>query len=118
MEQGNGVSAKSSGSFFLFSGNYSSEEQVGPIVSFAWKMNDSSYALSTLPFGKIRVKIVDTITIPTIKFRWEHTREVNPDNIDDVMRYEVIYAEISAKASDWPQNIVLPMNVDTIGVHN
>lgn len=113
MLQSSQTAGKFAGSFFLFSDSAYGEQRSEPIVSFAWQMKDSSYALSTLPFGKIRVKIADTVTVPSVKFRWVNKYEINPDNMHDVMNYAIIYAEISARAADWPQNISLPMNTDS-----
>ncbi len=114
MTQGTSNNTRSSSSFFLFSGSSYNEQSTEPIVSFAWKMNDGTYALSTLPFGKIRIRILDSIHIPTVKFKWTNNYVINHDNMSAVMKYEVIYAEISAKATDWPQNISLPMNTDSL----
>ncbi len=97
-------STDASGSFFLFVGSFAQHETLK--VSFAWKLNDGTYAISTLPMDKIRVRIDNNITVPTIKFRWRsgYFRE-----IQDMMDYKVIYAVITCKDSDWPQQINLPL---------
>lgn len=98
------------GTFFIF-GSVSAEVTSGPIVSFAWEKDSNTYILSTLPFNKIRIKFVDKIETPTIKFRWSTDCGCAvADDIDKIMRESVIYAVISIQKEDWPQEIHLPMN--------
>src|SRR3989344_9691087 len=44
------------GSFFLVVGEFSAETTSKLAVKFAWRMNDGTYAISSLPIEKIRVK--------------------------------------------------------------
>jgi hypothetical protein len=101
------VSLEISGGFFLFGGHAN-----GSVLSvkFAWEMNDGTYALSSLPLEKIRVKFDEQITSPTIKFRWRrYDGEVAPQT-QNLMDYYVSYALITIRESDWPAQIELPLN--------
>ena len=96
--------SESNGSFFLFVGSFSQSEALK--VSFAWKMRDGTFAISTLPIEKIRVKINNAVTIPTIKFRWTMSDQ---EDIQWIIGEHVLYAVITCKDSDWPQDIQLPL---------
>ena len=103
---------KSTGQYFLFMGNMTTENNSGPGISFAWKQNDSTYILSTLPFNRIRIRFNEKMDTPIIKFRWEPSDKVGTrtDDIDYIMKKNVIYAVIYIKKENWPQQIHLPMN--------
>lgn len=62
-------------------------------VGFMWQMNDSSYAVSILEENKIRYKIEEYITTPSIKFRWES--EENRTDLDWIFKEEIIYAIVT-----------------------
>ncbi len=102
----------SQGSFFIWSASYKQEQEMR--ICFAWKMNDSTYALSSLPFERFRIRFDSTAIIPTIKFSWNqnYTYTVS-DDIADIIKSYVTYAEISVREQDWQPGIVLPMN-DTV----
>ena len=102
------VNSKISGSFFLFVGGLNGKAETTVSVKFAWEMNDGTYALSSLPLEKIRVKLDENATTPTIKFRW--TRSYPNPEVQELMDNYVIYAVISVRESDWPVQVNLPLN--------
>lgn len=103
------VESKSSfsGGFFLFVGIMEGNTESYSKVRFAWQMNDGTYALSSLPMDRVRVKIDNSVATPTIKFRWVKTQITR---IDTLMAYYVTYALVTCKDSDWPVNIRMPLN--------
>ncbi len=103
------VNSKISGSFFLLGGSFSGETEEITSVKFAWKMNDGTYAISSLPLEKIRVKFDETATTPTIKFRWLHY-DLSECPTQYLMNNQIFYAVITVKEKDWPTQINLPLN--------
>lgn len=103
-----------SGGYFLFYGGIKGETQTSQRVKFAWLMNDGiSYPISSLPLEKIRVQFNDTISIPTIRYRWRWANQ----GIEDVQHYMdhfVHYAVVTVREEDWPVQINLPMSNDTL----
>ena len=99
-----------SGRFFLFSGSVNGLIKTDVFVKFAWEMNDGTYALSSLPLEKIRVKFDEQITSPMIKFRWRRYDGEGTPQTQNLMDYYVSYALITIRESDWPAQIDLPLN--------
>jgi len=96
-------------SFFLIWGSVSGESQETANVKFAWQMSDGTYALSSLPLEKFRVKFDNNKGIPTIQFDWRRDcRDVS--NIQKILDERVNYVVITCKENDWPAKIQLPMN--------
>jgi prepilin-type N-terminal cleavage/methylation domain-containing protein len=79
----------------------------GTQITFAWPLKNGTYAISTLPIEKIRVKFDQTVDTPTIKFCWTYS---NYATIDYLMAKHVVYALITVRESDWPAQIQLPLN--------
>ncbi len=102
-----GSESRASGGFFLFVGSYSSETKQSVSVKFAWRMNDGTYAISSLPIEKIRVRLVKDIRTPTIKFRWS---QGYGNEIQDWMDNHVVYAVITCKEEHWPTEVQLPLS--------
>ncbi|MDP3947637.1 MAG: hypothetical protein Q8Q41_03035 [bacterium] len=101
-----------SGGFFLFVGGFDSSAKTSVTVKFAWQMNDGTYAISSLPLEKIRVKLDDGAAVPTIKFRWlpyDSYRRTTP-RVQELMDRFVLYAVVTARERDWPVHIQLPLN--------
>ena len=96
-----------SGGFFLFVGDISGRVTTGVSVKFAWEMNDGTYAISSLPLEKIRIKLDEKATTPTIKFRWSPS---SSKQVQDLMDWNVLYAIITAREADWPVQVNLPLN--------
>ena len=97
-----------SGGFFLFIGQLSGARETKIVVKFAWEMNDGTYAISSLPLEKNRMKFNESAEVPTVKFQWEkygHSRELQT-LIDESVEFMLI----TCKESDWPVNVKLPMN--------
>ncbi len=97
-----------SGGFFLFVGALNGGTTTNVSVKFAWEMNDGTYAISSLPIEKIRIKLDEKVATPTIKFRWGPCR--NTRRTQHLMDDHVLYAVITAKESDWPVQVNLPLN--------
>ena len=104
------INARISGIFFLFIGNISGTMNTSVSVKFAWEMNDGTYAISSLPLEKIRVKLDEKATTPTIKFRWRPWNRRDTAEIQTLMDYYVSYAVVTVRESDWPIQVNLPLN--------
>ena len=112
MSEYTGINSEISGGFFLFFGGISGQTKSETLVRFAWKMNDGTYAISTLPIEKIRVKFDNNVTTPTvdfdsgkIRYEWE-----NNSDLEYVINHYVNYAILTVRESDWPSQINLPFN--------
>jgi hypothetical protein len=99
-----------SGAFFLIAGGVSGGTKRMTTVTFAWQMNDGTYAISSLPIEKIRVQFDETKKVPTIKFRWRPWEERRSPQPQELMNRYVIYAVILCEESDWPIKIQLPLD--------
>ncbi|MBI2640218.1 MAG: hypothetical protein HYW90_05025 [Candidatus Sungbacteria bacterium] len=99
-----------SGSFFFVVGGFNGSTTTQVLLKFAWEMNDGTYAISSLPLEKIRVKINEEAATPTIKFRWRRYEFRSTPQIQDLMDRYVVYALVTARESDWPVQIRLPLN--------
>lgn len=105
------VNSSISGIFFLFIGNLSGTSKTTVSVKFAWEMNDGIYAISSLPLEKIRVKLEESATTPTIKFRWLPYRRMGVvPQVQTLMDGYVSYAVVTVRESDWPIQVSLPLN--------
>ena len=102
-----GTNSNISGGFFLFAGALNGGTTTNVLVKFAWEMNDGTYAISSLPLEKIRVKLDEKVATPTIKFRWGSD---NTSDVQHLMDQHVLYAVITARESDWPVQVNLPLN--------
>jgi hypothetical protein len=96
------------GSFFLFTGAIDGSSETHPdiLVTFAWKGNDGTYLVSTLPVSRFRFKFDNTITAPTVKFRWQPCYSANCTDKDTFIEYVVL----TCRESDWPTDVELPLN--------
>jgi hypothetical protein len=95
------VSSSLSGGFFLFFGGISEQTKTETLVKFSWKMNDGTYAFSSMRLENIRVKFDEKAVTPTIEFylkRQIHFGEQSQNFID----YNVEYALVTIRESDWP----------------
>ena len=54
--------------FFIFLHDSNGSGKSQTLAKFSWQTKDGSYAFSSLPLGKIRVKFDEKVTTPTIKF--------------------------------------------------
>lgn len=102
--------SKISGNFFLIFGGLDGSTTTKVLIKFAWEMNDGTYALSSLPLEKIRVKLDEKATEPTIKFRWQRWNEYRTAQIQELMDYYVLYAVLTVREGDWPIKVGLPLN--------
>lgn len=109
-----GTESKTSASFFLIAGNFKSSTSTETLIKFAWKMNDGTYAFSSLPLEKFRVRFEETASVPTVKFRWRSSNCGCPSDrvrqIQELMDDYVLYALLTVRESDWPTQITLPLN--------
>lgn len=106
--------SKISGGFFLLVGGLSGNSETKVSVKFAWLMNDKqTYALSSLPLEKIRVRFDEDTSTPTITFHWLplwFNSCIDRNNIQGTISERVNYAVITTRAKDWPQEVNLPLN--------
>jgi hypothetical protein len=70
-------------------------------------MNDGMFAISSLPIEKIRIRLDNSITSPTIRFKWQSS---TTEHVQQLMDYYVDYAIVTVKESEWPINIKLPLS--------
>jgi hypothetical protein len=106
------INSTLSGSFFLFLGDVSGSTKTNLSVKFAWKMNDgSTWAISSLPIEKIRVRFDEKAVTPTIRFRWMPYgfSDAQPET-QDLMEQSVKYALLTVREKDWPVGVNLPLN--------
>lgn len=108
------VNSGISGGFFLFAGSLSGSTETTASVKFAWEMSDGTYAISSLPLEKIRVKLDEKAIVPTIKFNWEELGLYGSGSqameIQNLMDRHVHYAVVTIRESDWPVQVNLPLN--------
>ena len=104
------VNSRISGSFFIFVGGLSGTTKTTVSVKFAWEMNDGIYAFSSLPLEKIRVKLDEKATTPTIKFLWRRWQGRGTPEVQGLMDDYVSYAVVTVRESDWPTQVSLPLN--------
>ncbi len=104
------VNSSTSASFFLIVGSLDSQVSTSVNLKFSWEMNDGTYAISSLPMEKFRVKIDESATTPTIKFRWAPFRRLGTPQVQDLMDNNVLYALLTVRESDWPVKVDLPLN--------
>lgn len=91
-----------SASYFLIAGSAGGGTFTNTMVSFAFQLPDSTYAMATLPFQKIRVKLDSTITEPYVTFRWNRS---SVDGIEYIMKWEVQYMVVHCKEKDFPMDV-------------
>lgn len=102
-------SGQISGSFFLIFGQIKGSLENSMEMRFAWEMNDGSYAISSIPIEKVRVRMDENAETPTIKFHWTRGTILD-DDLQGFIDRSVTYVLITVKESDWPVDIILPMN--------
>ena len=100
------------GGFFLFLGAASGNSTQNEICYFSWQMSDDSYVISKLPLVKIRVRLIEGIEIPTIRFQLsKYYRNIwKEDIIDKISEECVLYATITCNPKDWQLKIEMPLN--------
>lgn len=101
-------SAVLSGFFVLGTGSINGDSRTSTdlFVTFSWKGNDGTYMVSTLPVSKFRFAFDDTVSKPTVKFRWRPCYENCDDDKDALIEYVVL----TCRSQDWPRDVVLPLN--------
>lgn len=107
-----GSKSSINGGFFLIAGWINSKSENLTKVTFSWLMNDGTYAISSLPIEKIRIKFDETKDNPVIKFKWRPGEYFNNCEIETqmLMNLHVIYALVTCREKDWPTDITLPLN--------
>jgi len=91
-----------SGSYFLIGGSSSGGSFTKTNVSFSFQLPDTTYAMATLPYEKIRVKLDSTITEPYVTFRWNRD---GSEDIAYIMEREVVYMVVHCKDGDFPMDV-------------
>ncbi len=95
-------------------------------ITFSWFwVDDSSYSFVSVPLSKTKVKLVDTLEIPTVEIKfsndnWDNgytnrfgdVRNMNQarESINNLVENYATWVVIRCKGSDWPENIELPLN--------
>lgn len=109
-------SNKLSGFFFLFMGEISGKSSNELRVYISWKTQKDQYVIAHCPVTKIRVKLDNSITTPTVSF--SYSGHLMSDVNEELNSNYVKYLEIQCKESDWPVNISLPsFKEDITNVH-
>ena len=83
-----------SGSYFLIAGGMSGGTYKNNKVAFSFQLPDSTYAMSELRLGVIRVKIDSTITRPYVTFNWDRS---SSKNLEYIMSYDVNYMVVHCR---------------------
>lgn len=119
MNSQTGTAGHMSGNFLGFSGSAGSQTE----VTFAWKANDGSYVISTIPIEELRIRFDPRASIPTIEF--SRARGMNGidystygDDIQGYLKNFLIYGTLTIREEDWPKNIELPLNPKTVSQKN
>lgn len=103
------TSSRISGGYFLFWGSLEGSATTNVTVTFAWRLNDGTYAISSLPIEKIRIAFNEKAETPTIKFGWGSF--CWGQTIQELMDSEgMLYAVVTIRENDWPTQINLPLN--------
>ena len=83
-----------SGSYMIIANNF---------AKYMWKSWDSTYIISTIPVGNVRVQIDETVTQPYVKYRW-----VSCNSVADIQRTistNVVYIVIVCSSEDCPAQL-------------
>jgi hypothetical protein len=91
-----------SGSYFLIGGSAGGGTFTDTEVSFSFQLPDSTYAMATLPYQSIRVKLDSNIVEPFVTFRWDKSGNAN---IAYMMYYDVQYMVVHCKEEDFPMDV-------------
>lgn len=125
MTQLSGQSITGSSSFFLFSGSSSFQSNPAVQVIFSWKMNDGTYAISSVPLTTTRIKFDPKAETPTISFHMKpgkyYVNGSYTEFMSDMQNFfdvHLEYLEIRVKESDWQPDIQLPMNKEKMANKN
>ncbi len=115
MVERQGSQTTTSSSFFLVVGSMTQTQTAETLIKFSWKMNDGTYAISSLPLEKIRVRIDETATSPTAQFRWRPWRggclcRTAIPELQTLMDNNVVYMLLNVRSADWPVQVSLPLN--------
>jgi hypothetical protein len=103
------VNSRISGGFFLFVGGMSGKTSTDVSVKFSWKMNDGTYAISSLPIEKIRVKLDEKAIAPTVTFHYSGFLG-DANDLQSLMMRRVDYAVVTTTEANWPIQVDLPLN--------
>ncbi len=80
-------------------------------VQFAWEIKNGSneYVITKMDVSRIIIKIDNSISAPYVKFsHGDYLYRVITENIQKSINYNVDYAEITCRESDWPRHIQTP----------
>lgn len=79
------VTSKSShGGFFLIGGSYSSSEKTEDFVKVFAKVEDN-YRVITIPLRNLRININDSLTVPTLQIKYEHSYPCTDEYVCDII---------------------------------
>jgi hypothetical protein len=110
----------SGGGFFLFGVGgmgVDGESHTDIVITFAWRANDGSYIITRAPITKIRVKLVDNLTVPSVEFHDdcdESTMDCmirfGHNNIQSLFDNDVEYVTVHCRPEDWPTKLTMPLS--------
>jgi hypothetical protein len=104
-----------SGSFFLFSGSMSGSSSTEVKVSFAWKHPSGDYFNTTLNLDKIKVRLEESCTKPTVSFDyWSGFPSIAYLNDISYVNWSITSATITCNPSQWSVDVQLPYQSNSI----
>lgn len=87
------------GGYFLFVGDIHGSITTSTELRFAWLGNDGDYIITDLPLSKIKIRINNKKSVPSVKFKWTRCNFTTPEQIKN----SIIYAVIVCNDKDMPQ---------------
>ncbi len=100
--------------YFLFSGssvaNGNYTENTKQTMTFAWELEDDTYAMSKIEVTRVRVLLDDSVKTPTITFYYacEDIWGINMQSLQELIDDIVVYVVIKCNDEQWPQSIEMP----------
>ncbi len=103
---------QSFGGFFLFGlGSIGGQSENNIRVHFSWLTNDGTYAITSAPIEKFRIKIDNNVQNPFIEFIDTSRGQMVYRTIEKFLDYcPPNYILVTCRDEDWPKDIQLPLN--------
>jgi hypothetical protein len=122
-----------SGNFFVFTGGLDGDYTGGTVekvavtqIRFGWETKDGVYVITTIPFEKVRIRLVDKLDAPSVSFvlsrspddlhsskklgkKTSHINWNDYNNPEPIFAQYLAYAIFTVKVGDWPSDIRLPL---------
>lgn len=107
MSEATTINGKIVSTFFLFAGGTNTSMETNKKVTFAWKRNDGTYGINTVPIERCRIKFVRGTEVPYIKFRW---RKCGRSDVQQAIKDEfIVYVLIVCDKKDWKIDVNFPL---------